>query len=180
MPLAKLSKRPSPPQNAFRTISVCRNVSQGEGVGEEDIGRHPVCCGGDNYITGVLNLKSEEIIRLNHCYIGHADRIMIRPEFAEDNVEGDCFRALTGEFVGDAAVNVAWPIQSRSESEREIGADKIDTALVDGNKPELSCDGRGVFESLSSAHVVSDPFETFEEFHLQEPQEANEDNHSYR
>ena len=105
---------------------------------------------------------------------------MVWPQLAEDNVEGDRPRALAGQLLGEAAINVAGPIQSRPETERSICPDKIDAGFVDSNEAEVTGDGRRKLQRFAGAHVVGDAFQVLDKINAKQTHGANEDDHAER
>src|SRR5439155_21017591 len=109
--------------------------------------------GSDDHIAGALNLQGEELIGIEQRLVGHADRVMIWPQLAENDVEGDGPGALAGQLLGEPAINVARPIQSGAKTEGSVGADKIDAGFIDGHEAEVTGDGKRKLQRFARAHV---------------------------
>jgi hypothetical protein len=102
---------------------------------------------------------------------------MIGSKFAEQYVESDRPCALLREFVHNAAIHLARPIEPKMKTDGAV-PNRANTIFIDVNEAEIGGDARGKNEALASPNVVGDAFEALEKLESKEAEKANEQDNS--
>ncbi len=177
VPFTERSKGAGSPQFPVG-IGIGENITQRRGVGGEQSGKRYTLGDGEDRIAGSFHLQCEKDIGFYGASVGHPYGGMIIPDIREYDVHGHGFCALRGQFLDDASVNLARPIEPKMESEREIGVNVIDTGFIDGNKAEIGGDRRLELVGFPDPHVIGHAFDRFQKVKLSQANGADEQDDS--